>query len=371
MNKFSLLISVFAFFAFGNNNVIAGNYDFPFSDLQPLFGHTTVSIATDETGATITFAPTGGFWEAQAGWWFADLDPESENPVWEPKDFSGNIALVCEFDGRRVQEGNVILGLVSTDGKLIEEGVPHTEESVTLDLSRFTEEQLSSIARVSFQVTDGPDDTSVLKIKRIYLVSGVAERGDFLLSKLAPLWGHTTVSVDYASGDNFATLTFAPTGAFWEAQAGWNHSANPLDFTGYTGLTCEFEDVEFNSGVIILGAVPVDGTIMETTDFDWLTYKMTLDLTLFEADQLKAVSIVNFQVTDEANETAVLKIKKVYLEGEGNAVKRTAPDAGNGLVDVYTITGIKLYSQVDGNTIIQELPIGIYIVGNKKIQILK
>ena len=41
------------------------------------------------------------------------------------------------------------------------------------------------------------------------------------------------------------------------------------------------------------------------------------------------------------------------------------------LVDVYTITGIKLRTQVRRSEVIRELPVGIYIVGREKIAILK
>ena len=41
------------------------------------------------------------------------------------------------------------------------------------------------------------------------------------------------------------------------------------------------------------------------------------------------------------------------------------------LVDVYTITGIKLCTQVRRSEIIRELPVGIYIVGREKIAIMK
>ena len=41
------------------------------------------------------------------------------------------------------------------------------------------------------------------------------------------------------------------------------------------------------------------------------------------------------------------------------------------LVDVYTITGIKLRTQVRRSEVIRELPAGIYIVGREKIAILK
>lgn len=41
------------------------------------------------------------------------------------------------------------------------------------------------------------------------------------------------------------------------------------------------------------------------------------------------------------------------------------------LVDVYTITGIKLRTQVRRSEVIRELPAGIYIVGREKVAILK
>lgn len=41
------------------------------------------------------------------------------------------------------------------------------------------------------------------------------------------------------------------------------------------------------------------------------------------------------------------------------------------LVDVYTITGIKLRTQVRRSEVIRELPAGIYIVGREKIAILE
>ena len=38
---------------------------------------------------------------------------------------------------------------------------------------------------------------------------------------------------------------------------------------------------------------------------------------------------------------------------------------------IYTITGIKLCTQVRRSEIIRELPVGIYIVGREKIAIMK
>ena len=68
-------------------------------------------------------------------------------------------------------------------------------------------------------------------------------------------------------------------------------------------------------------------------------------------------------------------IEKVYLTNSDDYEDPTGIEdvtmEKDPLVDVYTITGIKLRAQVRRSEVIRELPAGIYIVGREKIAILK
>lgn len=71
-----------------------------------------------------------------------------------------------------------------------------------------------------------------------------------------------------------------------------------------------------------------------------------------------------------------IKINRIFLSNDGitpveNATFISTISYDNNIVDVYTIMGIKIREKVDKLAVINELPNGLYIIGNEKIFIRK
>ena len=72
---------------------------------------------------------------------------------------------------------------------------------------------------------------------------------------------------------------------------------------------------------------------------------------------------------------AAIKLSRVFLSDDGHkpieeeTYISTNYNSKSNLVDVYTIMGIKIREKVNKNSVINELPNGLYIIGNEKIYI--
>lgn len=65
-----------------------------------------------------------------------------------------------------------------------------------------------------------------------------------------------------------------------------------------------------------------------------------------------------------------IKIKDVYPRGIINSIDEVKDEiCSDTIVDVYTISGVKIYSQILKSDAIKQLPAGIYIIGREKIAI--
>lgn len=65
-----------------------------------------------------------------------------------------------------------------------------------------------------------------------------------------------------------------------------------------------------------------------------------------------------------------LRAWQLSVYGSGSGVESVLPDpAGNGLVDVYSIDGVMVRSQVASGEALNDLPAGFYIVGDKKMYV--
>ncbi len=66
-----------------------------------------------------------------------------------------------------------------------------------------------------------------------------------------------------------------------------------------------------------------------------------------------------------------IKIKNIYPQGIIDSLEDVKQNDDNAIVDVYTITGVKIFSQTTRKEAIQQLPAGIYILGREKVVISK
>lgn len=335
--------------------IFAKAYDFPLSDFGVLWQHTEVEIEHNQDHVLVTYNPKAP-WMTQAGWEFDT-----------PKDFSAYTHLLIELETVSISSGNYEINVESTleEGKVSKQFSP-ISNSVVIDLSGMTEAQLESIKRVSIWVWDADTETAVFKVKNATLVS---EDSLLPLFALQPLHGNTALEVNYTYGDEAAEVTYLPAEA-WESQSGWEFKNNNADFSQYSSLVIDIDAIDVKGEFELHVESSVDsGSGQELTKrFDNDAEQLVIDLTDFTQEQLAAIERVSIWIWDTNTETSTFKVLSASLtSGESTIIKNISSDNVNVNVDVYSLTGVKVKSNVKKSEATKGLSRGIYIVGNEKI----
>ena len=180
------------------------------------------------------------------------------------------------------------------------------------------------------------------------------------------IWGNTN-SFDET------TQTFTYGGMF--NSVGWSYSP-AVDFSAYDYLVVEFATppasfieprIRHNNLVLI----PENNTIKNLQKYMMdLKGKYKIDGDTFSHYTFNNVQQFYFWNSwEDAN--ATIAISKIYLVKNDTSFKEILYDNRNDKVDVYTITGLRVRTNIEKEQVMKGLNPGIYIVGNKKIMITK
>ena len=175
--------------------------------------------------------------------------------------------------------------------------------------------------------------------------------------------------MNYTYGDEAAEVTYLPAEA-WESQSGWEFKNNNADFSQYTELVIDIDAIDVKGEFELHIESSVDsGSGKELTKrFDNDAEQLVIDLTDFTQEQLAAIERVSIWIWDTNTETSTFKVLSASLtSGESTIIKNISSDNVNVNVDVYSLTGVKVKSNVKKSEATKGLSRGIYIVGNEKI----
>jgi len=229
--------------------------------------------------------------------------------------------------------------------------------------------------------TEASDFPSSLDVAGIYLTNNSGEP-PVLTDPNDSYFPLTNIGVDVTIWDDGgtrpnsfdeATKTFT-FGSNYNS-VGWSYLSG-VDFSDYKYLVVEFNEKPTNyieprirNNDMIL--VPINNSIKNLDEY---VIDLNGDFKIDGQDTYTNYTFNNvsqfyfWNSWEEAN--ATISIKKAYLtNGSETSIEQNTvnKDSENKIVDVYTIMGIKIRSQVERDEATKNLPLGIYIVGNKKV----
>lgn len=305
-------------------------------------------------------------------------------------------------------------GCVDFDYLRIETDPPTPEDSSTSELKALTtnidQAQVlrgsSSLFAVMAEFANGHFNDVTTAATYSYSQEGIVEIADSRIKGLKD--GTVTIGVSYK--DAFGTVkttemnvtveTFPLTNAggfnpsFWGdgtfdentltlttgqyGFAGWQYGKG-IDLSDYKYIVVELAEPTTSGASFRLFDENSYWTIPASYDFDAQTTKIVVDVNNMtkevDGSMVKCDPSHLYIIGFWSFGNAPIKISRIFLSDDGqvptSAISVISDLDENNLFDVYTIMGTRVRSQITKSRAVEELPTGMYIIGNEKVYIRK